>query len=176
MSQFGPFFRRWRLFFLYCAFIYLSLPVAPGLWRKFEAGFGNFAAALPFIILSLSGAIILFKFSLLRKRRRSLGICIICAVFSISFVILRNLEIQAERIHLIEYIILAAIIYRSLEKNQKRSAIYFKILTIGLVVGFLDEIIQYFLPNRVFDWRDCFLNGAGVFLGEILVYNMKDMP
>ena len=131
---------------------------------------------MPFIILILSGAIIIFRFCLLKKQRTFLGIFIICIVFSILFVILAKLEIQAERIHLIEYAILAAIIYRSLKKGQRISAIYFKIFAIGFAIGFFDEVIQYFLPNRVFDTRDILLNGAAVLLGEILVYNMKDMP
>ena len=37
----------------------------------------------------------------------------------------------------------------------------------GLAVGLFDEVFQYFLPNRFFDWRDVFMNWlsfASVFL------------
>lgn len=37
----------------------------------------------------------------------------------------------------------------------------------GLAVGLCDEVFQYFLPNRFFDWRDVFMNWlsfASVFL------------
>ena len=32
-------------------------------------------------------------------------------------------------------------------------------------VGFVDEAVQHFLPNRVFDWYDVGLNSAAALLG-----------
>lgn len=176
MSQSRYIFRRWRLFFIYCAFLYASLPFAPRLWDKIVASIGKVALILPFLSLIVVGVLIIFKIFLLKKRYALLGAFMICAACAIFFVILRNLEFPAEKIHVIEYGLLAAIIYRSINKKQSLKAVYFKIFVIGFTVGFFDEIIQLFLPNRVFDVNDIFLNGSSVLLGQILVYSIKDMP
>ncbi|MBU2540343.1 MAG: VanZ family protein [Candidatus Omnitrophica bacterium] len=167
--------RRWRLFFAYVAFIYISLPFAPGIWERLIANFGNRVESSLFVIVVLAGTLIIFKFLSLRRQQTLVGILIICVVFSLFLVILRSLKLPAERIHLFEYVILPLFIYRSLKKEQKISTIYVKIFVIGFIAGFIDEVIQYMLPNRVFDVKDILLNGNGVLLGQGLLYCFKHL-
>ena len=46
--------------------------------------------------------------------------------------------------------------------------VYFFALIFSMVIGVMDEGIQYFLPNRVFDKYDIALNWKGAALGFIM--------
>jgi VanZ family protein len=35
------------------------------------------------------------------------------------------------------------------------------------LIGLLDEVVQYFLPNRVFDWYDVGLNTCAALIGAL---------
>lgn len=71
-----------------------------------------------------------------------------------------------ERSHLIEYSVLAIFVHKALVergnqgKNIPRPALY--ALIIAFSISLLDECIQFFLPNRVFDINDIYFNGIAV--------------
>lgn len=75
----------------------------------------------------------------------------------------------AERTHLIEYGVVAVLIY---EAHRERSSHGRRVpapalLAVGAtaLVGILDECIQAFLPNCVFDLRDILFNILAAALG-----------
>ncbi len=74
----------------------------------------------------------------------------------------------AERTHLIEYGIVAALLHQALlERNGGgRSVPMPAALTVGItaLLGLLDEGIQAVLPSRVFDWNDVFFNALAGFM------------
>jgi VanZ family protein len=57
---------------------------------------------------------------------------------------------------------LSAILYNALKIDLDRYSLRLYVcgMVICLAVGFFDEVIQFFLPNRVFDWRDVIINFA----------------
>lgn len=175
IGDFFRFIRHWRLFFLYCLLIYVSLPEGPKIWAAFEHFLGAFGKNLPYTIISLAFIGAILRFLMLNKQYLIQGLFMIVLVFSISFLILRNLEYPAERMHLIEYMLLAIIIYSRMNKDQPIMALHFKILAIGFIVGALDEGIQYFIPGRVCDFRDVILNAASVSLGQMLLYAVEHL-
>lgn len=74
----------------------------------------------------------------------------------------------AERSHLFEYSILAIFIHKALiersiqnKKNPIHSLVAF---LIAFGIGIVDEFIQLFLPNRVFDIFDILFNGLAAFM------------
>ena len=170
---FQDFIKRWALFLAYVAFLYASLPWAPTLWNKIIAFLGKTGKDLPFILLALVFVILNAVVYQQKKRRSLLSVFIILVVFSLLWLIIKKLEYPAEKVHTLEYGLLAFIIYHSLNKEQPKWAIYLKILLIGCVVGAIDEGIQYFLPNRVCDIRDVLLNAASVSLGEAVLYSLR---
>ncbi|MEW6008663.1 MAG: VanZ family protein [Candidatus Omnitrophota bacterium] len=169
------FIGRWSLFFIYCAFIYISLPFAPKFWEVILKAFGEGARDFPYLVGFLIFINIIFMFLLLKKRKPFKGLLLICLVFFAGFIIMRNLEFLAERMHLLEYIILPFIIFKSINRQQSKESMHFKILLIGFIVGAIDEIIQRFIPGRVFDIKDIFLNAASVSLGQVLLYTLKHL-
>ena len=75
----------------------------------------------------------------------------------------------AERFHLAEYGLLSYLTFRACRLD----ASYGASLAIGLVIASLlgagDEFIQWSLPNRVFEWKDIWLNAGSSLLGMCLV-------
>lgn len=73
-----------------------------------------------------------------------------------------------ERSHLIEFGVLAIFIHKALsERFQNKNQVFKPALIAFLVtclIGFLDEGIQYFLPERVFDTEDIIFNSLAAFM------------
>ena len=71
------------------------------------------------------------------------------------------LEIPEERIHLIKYGLIGALVYRDL--NSRIVTILF-----GIGIACLDEFFQYLLPYRVGDLRDVLIDTLGIIWGMLL--------
>jgi membrane-associated HD superfamily phosphohydrolase len=71
--------------------------------------------------------------------------------------------------HAFNFGILSALLYKFLEKENIKNIIIYS-LSISVLLGWGDEFIQYFIPGRVFDWKDIIGNtlfcimGLGFFL------------
>ena len=71
--------------------------------------------------------------------------------------------------HLYAYIVLSVIGFLTFRKNNQ-----FKILSIYLTfLSILLEVLQYFVPNRSFEFPDLFGNLAGVIIAIIIFYFFK---
>ena len=72
----------------------------------------------------------------------------------------------AERSHLLEYSILAMLVHRALIERHNNgmnvSSPAWIAFGITFGIGLLDEVIQLFMPHRVFDWYDIVFNGIAV--------------
>ncbi len=111
--------------------------------------------------LILIGAAILTQALKVRPRGLEIGVVLgIAAAYLLVFV---RMAIPEERTHLIEYGVVAvfvkeALTERAIQGRRVPVPALLAILTTALV-GLLDECIQAFLPNRVFDYRDILFNG-----------------
>ncbi|MEP0987357.1 VanZ family protein [Ekhidna sp.] len=83
-----------------------------------------------------------------------------------------------ERSHLIEYSILAIFIHSALQERTKVQGVQKLKQALGAFlitfsIGVIDESIQLFLPNRVFDPQDILFNGIVTFfaIGTSLLLN-----
>ena len=74
-------------------------------------------------------------------------------------------KFPAERLHLVEYGLLAYLLYRALRLYLPSGKAYIFGFLIASGFGFLDELIQYILPNRVFETRDVMTNVLAAGLG-----------
>ena len=71
--------------------------------------------------------------------------------------------------HLYAYIVLSIIGFLTYRKNNQ-----FNILSIYLIfLSIVLEVLQYFVPNRSFEFPDLFGNLAGVILAIIIFYFFK---
>lgn len=83
----------------------------------------------------------------------------VAAVYLIAFL---RMGITAERTHLMEYSVVAVLIHEALKERASnggdvpRPALLALVITV--LLGWLDEGIQWLLPNRVYDIRDVIFN------------------
>ena len=72
--------------------------------------------------------------------------------------------------HLYAYIVLSIIGFLTYRKNNQ-----FNILSIYLIfLSIVLEVLQYFVPNRSFEFSDLFGNLAGVIIAIIIFYFFKN--
>ena len=95
-----------------------------------------------------------------KANRYEIGVGVgLSAVYLLLFL---RTTMPAERSHLIEYSVVAALIFSALweRKNNGEFVPMLPLLAIGTstFVGIVDELIQLFLPNRVFDPVDILFN------------------
>ena len=69
-----------------------------------------------------------------------------------------------ERFHFVEYGLIALLFYRAFRPAQDLSILLLPIVA-GQIVGTFEEWLQWFIPGRVGDMRDVFLNGAAILCG-----------
>jgi len=156
-----------RILFVYIFLIYVSLPVAPGLWRRFTSYTGNFADYFAAITLAAFGLFVIFYLASNRKGIRSfIWLVILASAYAIG---LSRLKLPIERIHFIEYSLLSILLFRVLRHNIRDKSIYIWTALAVFCLGLLDEGIQHVLPNRVYNTRDVIVNGVAGILGLLLI-------
>lgn len=74
-----------------------------------------------------------------------------------------------ERIHFMEYIVVVFLAYRAFPAGKFMPGLL-RAAAVGVGVGIVDEVIQFFLPMRVFDWRDIGFNTLGSLIGAGFVW------
>jgi len=111
--------------------------------------------------LILIGAAILAQG--LTWRPRGIEIVVTLGIVATYLLVFARMAIPEERTHLIEYGVVAVFINEALTEraSQGRHVPVPALLAVlaTAMVGLLDECIQAFLPNRVFDYRDILFNG-----------------
>jgi hypothetical protein len=76
--------------------------------------------------------------------------------------------VTIQQIHLAQYLGLGALAAACARTAVRPWAAGLRLAGLMLAVGFLDEMVQRALPQRVFDWADVGLNWAGGLVGLLL--------
>ncbi|MFH1878102.1 MAG: VanZ family protein, partial [Candidatus Omnitrophota bacterium] len=162
--------KNWRVFItLYLALMYLTSGVAPGICNRLNRilwGNGVYAIYFAGVVLVLLTLVYLF----FMKRERSVKKYILFFVFVFIIALLDLFAVYpAEKIHLVEFGLLAVAVYKALEPDHDKYGftLYAKGTAICFAAAFVDEIIQYAVPGRFFDLRDiavCVCMSVTVFL------------
>ena len=126
-------------------------------------------------VLHIKNAVIvaLFVMSLLggglylARRRAHLTpgrvICLI-TLTGILGIILHHMKVPEERVHFLEFGILALLLRKTFSFQYSLPGQYTLAILLTVLVGISDEVLQYFLPSRYFDLRDIAFNSlAAVF-------------
>jgi len=77
-------------------------------------------------------------------------------------------KIPIERIHLLEYGLLAMLAKRAADYRMGSALAYIFSAFLVADIGLGDELIQWVLPDRYFDWRDVMTNAVSGVLGLAL--------
>lgn len=115
------------------------------------------------LLLLIVGVLILRD--LLRRRPGRHALAVMAGFTVIYLVLLVVMGRAEERLHLVEYGLVAAFIYRALMERRVHGAAprippAFGAVLLTAGFGWLDEAIQAVLPSRVYDLRDVAFNAA----------------
>ena len=146
------------------AAIYSTIPLAGSLIRVMPDN--NQAGFLFIVAMILIGATIILEGLKIRLSGAEIGIAL--GIVAVYLLAIARLGISvAERSHLIEYGVVAVFIHQALleRASQGRHVRLPALLAILVttVIGVLDECLQFFMPNRVFDPIDMGQNFLAAF-------------
>ena len=167
--------RAWVICGGYVIIIYSTLSIMRPVLNILKALLGDFFGLSVSLVPLIMGLIVIpasIKIiqcrNLFSKVLFFLCICVYC-------VSLYYLKIPEERIHLIEYGLLAVLVLRALGFDIKNDMyLYGLSFMFTGFLGSVDELIQHLLPNRVGDVRDIVLNAFSGLLGLMLVFSLGD--
>lgn len=80
------------------------------------------------------------------------------------------LKIPEERIHLVQYGVLAYLVFKAFAVDLAPKQNFGLTFLVTLTLGWGDEIIQSFAPGRFYDNKDIILNGVSGILGLLLTF------
>ena len=164
----------WILIIFYVFFIYISLPFFP----TFIDTVRLFVAKESLNFLSLALTILFFlmlSIWVYKKNYKSQQFFLVISPLLLLTFLSLNLEVWVERMHFVEYAFLGLLISRAVKVINLQGIIYTAFLV--TMIGAVDEIIQWFLPNRFGDMRDVFMNSvgglSGLWLGQFLFWEQQ---
>ncbi len=110
--------------------------------------------------------------------RRAEMLLLLCVVAAYVLVLTR-VSMPVERTHLLEYGLLALLVYSALEERQRhRGSVRLPgllAITATATIGIADEAIQLLLPNRVFDPRDMLFNFLAAIMAVVSSWSMQSV-
>jgi uncharacterized membrane protein HdeD (DUF308 family) len=156
----------WAGIFCYLLLIYLTLPYAPALQRWLLRAWGDPAKQIGIIFSVLLGAAVLIYY-LVRRKDHRLRVLISGVVLAALYVLAFKYLVlyPAEQFHFAEYGALSWMVFLVLIREQSLKKTIALVLLFGAAAGILDEVIQHFLPQRHFEWRDILVNLISSILG-----------
>ncbi|MEL6254726.1 MAG: VanZ family protein [Bacteroidota bacterium] len=164
-----------RVFFVLLA-IYLSLGFAGGLVDYLEE---KEILSIGFLV-SFFLVIAAILATAIKRKLAGIEIWLLIGIIGIYTVLIVRMGISpVERTHLFEYSLLAILIKDALEERSDQLEMKFSpwlgAFFLSTILGCIDEGIQYFLPDRVFDLRDILFNTLAAFMALFAQYLMKGL-
>lgn len=176
-AHFNIFYRSnlWALIWVYIALIYLTLPLMRNLLRWLRANVGADGLSLGLNVLLAAGAIALLMLAL---RHGSRTLLLIATPLLVMGVLAYHLPVAEERIHFLQYGLLGLLVVKTTRTRSLAQLLAMAVFVVAIGCG--DELIQWWLPNRVGDWRDVGINALagslGVGMGASLFWREASKP
>ena len=162
--------RAWTYVGLMMGLILITLPITPMLWRTGTRIFGSHINSVGYAISVLAFLWVVIHMVRHWSAFGPFRFLLIAGLASVYFYLLRfHCKFPAERLHLVEYGLLVFFLYRALRIDFSRATSYAVSFLISSGYGFFDEVVQYVLPNRVFEIRDFMTNLMASALGLLAV-------
>lgn len=165
-------FKRWGYVFFITGLIYSTLYAARPACTFLRNNISSFDIKANTFLAAILIIAIAFVYKAKRKgliKRKTTIFFLIASMFIYTIIILQ-FKLAEEKIHFFEYGILAFLIYRAFIIDVKETKAYIFSIILVFILGWVDEIIQYLLPNRYYELRDVLMNAAGGMMGLILTF------
>jgi hypothetical protein len=163
---------------LWIVLIYATIPFVRGAREAFAARWPPELIAYAVIAVVLGAAVAAIV--ILRRRQTQIGSADLLWLAAVAAVIVlwtsRLMGQPEEAIHFLEYGVLGVLLFRAFETRVPDPTVYVAVTLTGLLVGTVDEIIQWLVPGRFWDFRDIVLNGGAVALVQIAIWRLLKRP
>ena len=131
-----------------------------------------------YFILAVLGFVFigLIYFLIYKLKIRSLPnyIWLLILTFLYTYFTLKMRNSPVEVTHFLEYGLLSIFIFRALNHHIKDKTIYFSAAFIILLIGSFDEIIQWIVPNRIWNFKDVGLNVISGGLIQLAIWKVVE--
>jgi hypothetical protein len=152
------------------ALILMSLPLTPILWGAAARALGPRFNAVGYIVLLAVLAGFAGYVVIRHPGMGTVGLVPLAGFGLLYWLLLKyQCRFPSERLHLLEYGLLAGLAYRAFRFDFPRLKAYVLGFLLAVGFGIVDELIQYVLPNRVFEVRDIVTNALAAALGLVTV-------
>ncbi|MCC7263635.1 MAG: VanZ family protein [Candidatus Latescibacteria bacterium] len=162
--------RAWGLALLYIAFVYSTIPLMPVVWRTLSEHTQGAVRYLGIgVVFSLGLALVLKARKGRAGRRWWTWVGLLGVGLAYAYLLQHFARFPAERLHLVEYGLVSYLLLRALSLDLPAPRAYIVALLLTALVGAGDELIQWVLPERVFEMKDVQLNLVSGILGLLAV-------
>lgn len=162
--------RAWGLALVYIAFVYCTIPLMPQVWGALLTHTEGAVKFLGIAAVVGLGLALLLKALRLEGPHRWLRWAGLLAVgLAYAYLLQRFARFPAERLHLVEYGLVGFLLLRALCLDLPAPRAYIVALLLTGLIGAGDELIQWVLPERVFEMKDVQLNFVSGALGLLAV-------
>lgn len=166
----GP-VRSWLLVGAGAALIFSAIPVARR-WLGWLEGHGARDlvrwGALVVIVVAATLAVI-YLYRRLRQLTWPRLLWMIGVVGVFSYFVSVKMKTPGEALHFVEYGLLGLLALRALSHHLRDGLVYVCAFLLCLLIGTVDEILQWLTPGRVWDVRDVLHNGVAAALAQLVV-------
>lgn len=160
----------WLLVLLSIAVIWATIPFARDVSDFVGKRWGRdlFREGVMILVVAGVGAALLTVVRIAKLARRNfLWLLLVGAL--LSYFTLGVRASPEETIHFAEYFVLGFLLFRALSHRMRDVGIYAAALLLGATVGLVDEALQWFTPERVFDLRDVAFNALGTAMSQVAI-------
>ncbi|MBD3427012.1 MAG: hypothetical protein GF409_07290 [Candidatus Omnitrophica bacterium] len=179
MNRSGKRLINWCLVVAYMLGVYATLTVAPSLWDAVDGYLNGRGLFVVYLAGGFLLAAVFLYMSVFRREKRIVNYIILLGCACIYFILNKLAIYPAEKIHLLEYSLLSVLVFNALKVDFSGYGLelYVYGLLFCLGAGVIDEVIQLFLPTRVFDWRDVVFNIASSITAFVIIrFNILGQP
>lgn len=161
--------------------VVLSAPFVGQIRTALRSAFpGRFVAIVGGAVALAIGVAVLTALARIRDQRTArygaIAAAVVVGTAYISRFSTGHPEVDAvERVHFVEYGLVTLLFYRAWRTRGDVSSLLLPVLA-GLIVGTVEEWFQWFLPVRVGEARDVFLNLAAIACGLLFSLGLEPPP
>ena len=164
----------WLWVILCSVAIFVTIPIARTIQKYISSSWGRKSFIYFVLFVLLLGFFGLFYLLISKLKIRSgknyVWLFVVTGLY--VYFTLKLWDIPEEAIHFLEYGLLSFFLYKALIHHIKDKSIYFTATFFGILIGTFDEIIQWAIPQRVWNFDDVWLNGLSVGLFQLAIWKV----
>ncbi len=166
--------RRWLPVAAWVTVVFTTIPFVRALREWFATRWDP--AWIGWIVATaIAGASLITLLVIMRRPRKVSGVNVLWIVAVTMVFVFWALSLRRspeEGVHLLEYGILAILLFRAFRPSMPNGLVFVAAALATALIGTVDEIIQWVSPSRFWDWRDLLLNGGAGALTQVMLWRV----